>query len=192
MKKFIIFGIVITAIAAACIWYIFNGGANTEENIADNTPTTSQTAEEQAATSQDTIATVIDNQKNEDDFYELLTKAALIEFLSGSEAYTVFAPTDAALEATDEAVLAALDKPENAEQRKKVAQYHIVKGTLTLDDLKGLTKVPTVAGQELLVVVEDNQVYVIDAKGQKARLGTSNITASNGVVHEINALLLPQ
>jgi uncharacterized surface protein with fasciclin (FAS1) repeats len=190
MKKFIIFGLILLLVAGASVWYIFNGGKSEDSN--NESTTTSQDVSASKESPSEGVASIIESRSSLDTMYSQLEAAGLVETLNGAEQYTVFAVTDKAFENTDESVMAAIKSPENDANLKRVMQYHIVKGTLTLEQVKQVAKIPTILGQELLVESKEDQVYIIDAKGQKGQLGISDIKASNGVVHEINLLLLPQ
>jgi len=111
--------------------------------------------------------------------------AGLVETLSGEGPFTVFAPTDAAFsklpEGTLEAVLA--DK----EKLTAILTYHVVPGKVMAADVVGLTSAPTVLGQNLKVEVTEDGVMINNAK-----VVTTDIETSNGVIHVIDTVLLPQ
>jgi uncharacterized surface protein with fasciclin (FAS1) repeats len=112
-----------------------------------------------------------------------LSEAGLIDTLKGPGPYTVFAPTDAAFAKIPPDQLNALlaDKA----MLVKVLTYHVVPGTVMAKDVKS-GAVQTVEGQELLVDVSSSGVTVNDAKVIKA-----DIVASNGVIHVIDTVVLP-
>jgi uncharacterized surface protein with fasciclin (FAS1) repeats len=112
-----------------------------------------------------------------------LTEADLIDTLKGPGPYTVFAPTDAAFAKIPPEQLNALlaDKA----MLVKVLTYHVVPGTVMAKDVK-TGSVQTVEGQALLVDVSSEGVMVNDAKVIK-----TDIVASNGVIHVIDTVVLP-
>jgi transforming growth factor-beta-induced protein len=113
--------------------------------------------------------------------------AGLVETLSGHSQFTVFAPTDAAFAKVDPATLQSLLKPENKSQLTQVLTYHLVSGRVAARDAYDLNSAPTVNGQRL----------PIDFKGASLKVGGATITVtdiqcSNGVIHVIDAVMLPK
>lgn len=112
--------------------------------------------------------------------------AGLVETLQGPGPFTVFAPTDAAFAAIQSDVDQLL-KPENKSKLAKILTYHVVSGKMTAADLKDGQKLTTVEGGSLKVVIENGKVTV-----GKANVVATDIMASNGIVHVIDTVLLPQ
>lgn len=110
--------------------------------------------------------------------------AGLTETLSGEGPFTVFAPTDDAFNALPEGTLDELlaDIPALTD----VLLYHVVEGEVMAADLVGMTEVVTLQGQSLTISVSNDDVMVNDAKVVEA-----DIIASNGVIHVIDAVLIP-
>lgn len=116
-----------------------------------------------------------------------LQAAGLVDTLKGAGPFTVFAPTDAAFAKLPAGTVDTLLKPENKAQLVKVLTYHVVPGKIASADLAGkTTKAKTVEGAELTVNAMSG-VMVNDAKVTQA-----DIAASNGVIHVIDAVLLPK
>jgi uncharacterized surface protein with fasciclin (FAS1) repeats len=114
---------------------------------------------------------------------KLLTDAGLVETLKGEGPFTVFAPTDEAFAKVPAETLAALAADKEA--LKKVLTYHVVAGKVMAADVKP-GEVPTVAGPNFTVSVDGGKVKVNDAN-----VVTTDIAASNGVIHVLDAVLLP-
>lgn len=132
---------------------------------------------------------IVDIAASNDDFSTLVAAvkaAGLVETLKGDGPFTVFAPTNAAFAALPAGTVESLLKPENRDQLVAVLTYHVVPGAVTSDQL---------AGQRLNVAtVNGASVHVDGRKGvrvNKARVTTADIAASNGVIHVIDAVLLP-
>ncbi len=106
--------------------------------------------------------------------------ADLVATLEGTGPFTVFAPTDAAFTAIQKDVDSLL-KPENK------AKLAMVSGKYMAADLKDGTELTTVQGEKLQVAVKDNTVMIGDAY-----VSTADVSASNGVVHLIDKVLLPK
>lgn len=112
--------------------------------------------------------------------------AGLVDALKGPGPLTVFAPTDAAFAALPPGTLDNLLKPENKEKLKGILLYHVVSGKVMSTDLKGTVKPATLQGATLTIVAGASGVTVNGAKVTKADIG-----ASNGVIHVIDAVVLP-
>ena len=132
---------------------------------------------------------VVDTAISADDFNTLvtaITEADLVEALKAEGPFTVFAPTDEAFAALPEGVLDGL--LENTDELKNVLLYHVVSGKVMAEDVVGLDgeMVETLLGEEVMVKVEDGMVYINDAQ-----VTTTDIEATNGVIHVIDAVLVP-
>jgi transforming growth factor-beta-induced protein len=114
----------------------------------------------------------------------LLTKAGLAGTLQGKGPFTVFAPTDAAFAKVPKATLAALAK--DKAQLRAVLLYHVVKGKVTAAQAMKLRSAKTLNGKPLAIRVSGSKVLVGGATVTKA-----DVTASNGVIHVINKVLIP-
>jgi len=115
-----------------------------------------------------------------------VTAAKLGSVLSGKGPFTVFAPTDAAFNNLPKGVLAALLKPENIKDLVKVLEYHVVSDELVSADLKNGQHVKTLEGQEVNVAISGSTVSI-----DQAKVITADVYAGNGVVHVIDAVMLP-
>ncbi len=114
-----------------------------------------------------------------------LTEAGLVETLKGEGPFTVFAPTDEAFAKLPKGTLEGLLKDKEA--LKKVLLYHVVSGNVQSKDVVKLDKAKTVGGQEVMIKVKDGKVYV-----NKSQVTTADVQASNGVIHIIDAVLIPK
>jgi uncharacterized surface protein with fasciclin (FAS1) repeats len=112
--------------------------------------------------------------------------AGLVETLQGKGPFTVFAPTDAAFRAIQSDVDKLL-KPENKSKLSKILTYHVVSGKMKAADLEDGQELTTVEGGKLKVMVKGGNVTVGGAK-----VNIADITASNGVIHVIDKVLLPK
>jgi uncharacterized surface protein with fasciclin (FAS1) repeats len=116
-----------------------------------------------------------------------LTAAGLVETLKGKGPFTVFAPTDDAFAKLPAGTLEDLLKPENKEKLKSILTYHVVSGKLKAAAVIKLKTIKTVNDQELKITVKDGTVMVDNAKVTK-----TDIMCSNGVIHVIDAVVLPK
>ena len=165
-------------------------------------PASSMPASSPAATSASPEASaspaavdIVDTAVAAGDFETLaaaLTAAGLVETLKGDGPFTVFAPTDAAFAALPEGTVEALlAEPEG--DLAEILKYHVVAGKVMAADVVGLDgqKVKTVQGAELTVEVADGKVSLVDAAGGRVNVVTTDVEASNGVIHVIDGVLLP-
>jgi len=115
-----------------------------------------------------------------------LTAAGLVETLQGEGPFTVFAPTDEAFAKLPEGTVEELLKPENRDQLTAILTYHVVAGKVYAADVVNLSAATTVNGSDITIVATDAGVTV-DA----ANVIATDIAASNGVIHVIDAVILP-
>jgi uncharacterized surface protein with fasciclin (FAS1) repeats len=111
--------------------------------------------------------------------------AGLVETLKGPGPFTVFAPTDAAFAALPAGTVEDLLKPENKDKLVAVLTYHVVPGKVMSTDLSEGLKATTVQGGEVTITLEGGP------KVNGATISTADIVASNGVIHVIDAVILP-
>lgn len=116
-----------------------------------------------------------------------LGAADLIDTLKGEGPFTVFAPTDDAFAKLPEGTVESLLLPENLEQLKSILLYHVVSGKVMASDVVTLTSADTVLGEPVTIKVEDGKVYLNDT----VEVIITDIEASNGIIHVIDAVLLP-
>jgi len=121
-----------------------------------------------------------------------VTEADLVETLSGAGPFTVFAPANSAFASLPEGTLASLLLPENKAKLQAVLTYHVVAGKVMSSDLSNGQVVKTVQGANLTVRIMDGKVMLEDATGAMAEVVTADIKATNGVVHVINSVVLPE
>ena len=126
-------------------------------------------------------------------------QAGLVETLSGPGPFTVFAPTNDAFKLYDAAMLKWLMTPENKEGLAKVLKYHVVAGTITVEDLKkqieaggGKATLTTVEGSPLVATIEQGNVMLTDVIGGAAYVTQGDVKQSNGVIHVVNGVLTPK
>jgi len=134
--------------------------------------------------------TVVQNATNTASFTTLVAAvqaAGLAEKLSGPGPFTVFAPTNEAFSKLPPGTLEELLKPENKAKLVSVLTYHVVPGNVKAKDVVKLKEATTVAGSDVAIVVK-NGVIMIDG----AKVVQTDITSSNGVIHVIDAVILPK
>ena len=115
-----------------------------------------------------------------------LQAAGLVETLKGPGPFTVFAPTDAAFAKLPAGTVESLLKPENKARLTAILMYHVVPGRVLAAQVGGMTSAPTANGQTLAISSE-NGIVTVDG----ARVTKADILCSNGVIHVIDTVLLP-
>lgn len=145
-----------------------------------------------------TIAEFIATSKEHTTLSKALEFAELIEPLSSKDTFTVFAPTDAAFDKLPKGVLKKLLIPSGKTTLQEVLKFHVVAGAYTAADLVKLIKksggeanLETVGGSELAVILKDNNIYIKDASGNIAQVTTADVKQSNGVIHVVDNVVLP-
>jgi uncharacterized surface protein with fasciclin (FAS1) repeats len=144
---------------------------------------------------------IIDNAVSASDLTTLVAAVkagGLVETLKGKGPFTVFAPTNEAFAKLPAGTLDSLLKPENKPALVKILTYHVVPGKIEAGDLikmikagNGSTTFKTVQGETLTASLKGSSVVIKDQKGGFAMVTIADMNASNGVIHVIDAVLLP-
>jgi uncharacterized surface protein with fasciclin (FAS1) repeats len=125
--------------------------------------------------------------------------ADLVETLSGEGPFTVFAPTNAAFNKLPAGTVETLLKPENKKMLQTVLTYHVLAGKMSAADLVakikaggGKASVKTVAGANLTLSMKGKKVQIMDTSGGKSYVTIADVNQSNGVIHVVDAVLVPK
>ena len=133
---------------------------------------------------------IVDTAVATGDFKTLATAlqaAGLVDTLKGAGPFTVFAPTDEAFAKLPAGTVEDLLKPENKEKLVAILTYHVVAGDVMAKDVVKLSEAKTVNGKSVKIMAQGGKVMVDDANVIK-----TDIQCSNGVIHVIDSVLLPQ
>jgi uncharacterized surface protein with fasciclin (FAS1) repeats len=144
---------------------------------------------------------IIENAVNSADHTTLVAAvkaAGLVETLQGPGPFTVFAPVNQAFDKLPKGTVENLLKPENKEMLKKVLTYHVVAGKLSASNLRkeikagnGSATLRTVSGGTLTVWIKGKSLVLKDEKGMMSTITIANVVQSNGVIHVVDSVLLP-
>lgn len=115
-----------------------------------------------------------------------LEAGGLVGTLKGDGPFTVFAPTDEAFAKLPAGTVESLLKPENKDQLVAILTYHVVAGNVQAADVVKLTSATTVNGSDVKVSVTDGVVFINDS-----RVVAADVEASNGVIHVVDTVLIP-
>jgi uncharacterized surface protein with fasciclin (FAS1) repeats len=136
------------------------------------------------------LADIVDTAVAADGFQTLVAAvkaAGLVETLKGEGPFTVFAPTDEAFANLPEGTLDDLLKPESKDKLTAILTYHVVPGQVMAADVVNLTSAKTVQGGEVAIAVDNGNVKV-----DEANVTATDIQCTNGVIHVIDAVILPE
>lgn len=145
---------------------------------------------------------IVENAVNSADHTTLVaavTAAGLAETLMGAGPFTVFAPTNAAFDALPAGTVENLLKPENKDTLVKILTCHVVGKEVMAEALQGMIAddkgahpVPTLGGCTLTATYEGDKMMLTDENGTVATVTIADVKQSNGVIHVIDAVLLPK
>ncbi len=144
---------------------------------------------------------IVDNAVNSKDHTTLVAAvkaAGLVDTLKGAGPFTVFAPTNEAFNKLPAGTVDTLLKPENLDTLKKVLTYHVVSGSMTAADLKkailaggGKATLTTVQGGTLTAKMAGKGIILTDEKGGMSHVTIADVIQSNGVIHVVDTVLMP-
>lgn len=144
---------------------------------------------------------IVENAVNSKDHTTLVAAvkaAGLVETLASAGPFTVFAPTNEAFGKLPAGTVDNLVKPENKDKLTTILTYHVIAGKLDSKELmmkikegKGKAMLNTVQGAPLTFMQKGNELWIMDAKGNKAKVTIKDVYQSNGVIHVINTVLMP-
>lgn len=176
-----------------------NTGTTTQTSATEET-TTEETTTEETTTEETTAAEaagddIVDTAVAAGSFTTLtaaLEAAGLDETLRGDGPFTVFAPTDEAFDALPEGTVDALLADPQGDLTE-ILTYHVIDGEVLAADVLEMDgeMVETLQGGSLTVEVEGEQVALVDAAGNRINVTDVDVDASNGVIHVVDAVLMP-
>jgi uncharacterized surface protein with fasciclin (FAS1) repeats len=144
---------------------------------------------------------IVENAVNSKDHTTLVAavKAAdLVGTLESAGPFTVFAPTNEAFDKLPAGTVDNLVKPENKATLTKILTYHVVAGRLSSADLwaqvkagNGKAELKTVEGGTLTAMAKGKKLYLVDEKGGMSWITIADVNQSNGVIHVVNTVLMP-
>jgi uncharacterized surface protein with fasciclin (FAS1) repeats len=151
------------------------------------------------AQAQKTIVDIAVGSKEHTTLVAGLTAADLVTTLQSAGPFTVFAPTNAAFAKLPAGTLETLLKPENKATLAKILTYHVIAGTFdaaavvkAIKANNGSLSLTTVSGNKIVASIKQGKVTLTDEKGNSATVVVADLTATNGVIHVIDAVVLPK
>ena len=144
---------------------------------------------------------IVDNAVNSADHTTLVAAvkaAGLVDTLKSKGPFTVFAPTNQAFDKLPAGTVDTLVKPENKEMLTKVLTYHVLAGKFDSKAIakkikagRGTARFTTVSGDRLTARMNGNSLVLTDEKGGTSTVSIANVYQSNGVIHVVDSVLLP-
>lgn len=145
---------------------------------------------------------IIQNAVNSKDHTTLVAAvkaAGLVQTLEGPGPFTVFAPTNAAFAKLPKGAVETLLKPESKSKLVRILTSHVVPGEMSGKELirkikqnGGKYEMKTVSGDTLAAELQGKKLYIVDKMGGRAQVTIPDLNQSNGVIHVVNAVLLPE
>ena len=152
-----------------------------------------------SASAQKTIVDVAVGSSDHTTLVAALQAADLVTTLQSAGPFTVFAPTNAAIDKLPQGTVETLLKAENKATLAKVLTYHVVAGNFNaaavvkaITAAKGSLSLTTVSGGILIASLKDGKVILTDENGGVATVIVTDLTADNGVIHVIDTVVLPK
>ena len=146
--------------------------------------------------------TIVETAVSNNDFSTLVTalkSADLVGALSGEGPFTVFAPNNAAFAKIDSETLSSLLEPANVKALSNILTYHVVSGKLLAADVAkalkagdGKAKLKSLNGQDLTAILKYDKIYLIDAKGGMSEIIATDVIGTNGVIHVVDTVVMPE
>ena len=192
-KRFALMLSLACALAASCS----RGGDGNQ--AAANGAAGNAAAPGEASQNRQTIGDALAASADHSAFVQALQSAGLADALRGAGPYTVFAPTNGAFDAIPADARTRLMSPDQRERLTELLSNHIVSGTVTSEDLGhaidrgpgGRAELRTVTGQNIGLSREGGAIILTDGVGGHARITRPDLTQANGVVHSVDAVLMP-
>ena len=146
--------------------------------------------------------TVVDAAVGNEDFSTLvaaLKAADLVTALQGDGPFTVFAPTNDAFAKIDSGTLNSLLEEKNQDALANILTYHVVSGKLTATDVvaalkngNGMVELKALNGQTITVLQKDGKIWLKDSNGNYSEIVATDVMGSNGVIHVLDTVVMPQ
>lgn len=174
-------------------------GTKTETVEVEANDTIAAVVVEAEVPTQQTIVGVAVGNENFSTLVTAVKAAGLVETLNSAGPFTVFAPTNDAFGKLPEGTVGTLVKPENKATLTDILTYHVVAGKYMAGDVvkaieanNGSFETNTVMGEKITLMMDGSNVVIKDAKGGTSVIILTDVAASNGVIHAIDTVIMPE
>jgi len=148
---------------------------------------------------QRTIVDVAISNKNFSTLVTALKSADLVGALQGNGPFTVFAPTNDAFAKIDSETFNSLLEEKNQKVLSNILTYHVISGKLVASDVvaalsknNGSVELTALNGQRITVMEKDGKIWLKDSKGNYSEISATDVMGSNGVIHVIDTVVMPE
>ena len=148
---------------------------------------------------QETIVDVAVGNKNFSTLVTALKSADLVGALQGNGPFTVFAPTNDAFAKIDSKTLNSLLEEKNQKVLSNILTYHVISGKLVASDVvaalnknNGSVELKALNGQLITIMKKDGKIWLRDSKGNYSEISATDVMGSNGVIHVIDTVVMPE
>ena len=148
---------------------------------------------------QETIVDVAVGNKNFSTLVTALKSADLVGALQGNGPFTVFAPTNDAFAKIDSKTLNSLLEEKNQKILSNILTYHVISGKLVASDVvaalnknNGSVELKALNGQVITVMEKNGKIWLRDSKGNYSEISATDVMGSNGVIHIIDTVVMPE
>ena len=177
-------------VATVAIAGVLAAACSSTSSTKSSSPTTT-TTDSSASTPAENIVQLASSNPDFSTLVKAVTAGGLVSTLEGTGPFTVFAPNNAAFAKLPASKLSSLLEPANKDQLDSILTYHVVPGAVKAADIMPGQPIKTVNGATVTVKSTGGKLTVTDASGNTCNIIKTDITASNGVIHVIDCVLLP-
>lgn len=186
-KKIVVLTIIIIILLGGISLFIvtiskYNSPVQTETTVKAN----------QDKVPNETVSAIITGNNDLSKFEKYLKNTSQLNMLESTDPYTVLAFSNQGYDKADKAVKDILNTESKATAQKDIMGYHIINGNIKPDAMTEGQKLKTTNGSEVVIKVEDKDIYVVDMKGNKHIITKAGIPAKNGSIYIVDGILLPQ
>ena len=171
---------------------------NSGEMVQDSSVTSSEMDSQDDMKNGETVADIAMSNDNFSTLVTAIKAAGLGETLQGDGPFTVFAPTNDAFNKLPDGTVDTLLKPENKDKLTSILTYHVVSGEFMAADVmkaikdgNGTYEINTIEGTKITATMDGDNVILTDVAGNKSTVTMTDIDGSNGVIHAIDTVLMP-
>ncbi len=186
MKKWIIILVALLAFCGIAAYFLLKNDSGSGPSA------TTDTLQQNVQPGTESLAALLEKNTSLSSLNSAISSLGLADSLDGTTQFTILAPTNDAFKALPTGSLERLLKADAKDQLKNVVNYHIIPGVYNASQFTNGQRLKSLTGQEITVSIVDKNIWFVDAKGGKAVIKKADISGTNGTIHTISGVLLPQ